>query len=98
MAQSSLSCETLGYCFVNFKMLNHYYKKIKLEVLPYLCSELLLGHDVLYQHESVNLQFGGQLPPLNICSLSSYSVCSHPLFFKPPTQLQTDSYKIKTLQ
>ncbi|KAL7633690.1 UNVERIFIED_CONTAM: hypothetical protein RMT77_015644 [Armadillidium vulgare] len=80
MAQSSLSCETLGYCFVNFKMLNHYYKKIKLEVLPNLCSELLLGHDVLCQHESVNLQFGGQLPPLNICSLSSYSVCSHPLF------------------
>ena len=43
-----------------------------------LCSDVLLGHDFLKQHEHVIIPFGGSEPPFSLCSLTAAHV-------EPPT-------------
>ena len=57
------------------------YKNVHLHVLPDLCADLILSLDFQTQHQSITLNYGGKLPPLDlVCGLSSLNVKPHDLF------------------
>ncbi|GFX08286.1 retrovirus-related Pol polyprotein from transposon 297 [Trichonephila clavipes] len=45
-----------------------------------LCSDVLIGHDILNRHSSVKIGFDGNRPPLTICSLAVAQVPPVSLF------------------
>ncbi|XP_027225401.2 uncharacterized protein K02A2.6 [Penaeus vannamei] len=69
MASTSLSAHTSGVCKVNIKVNGRDYESVRLTVLPKLCSSVILGQDFQKLHESVQLNYGGDFPPLVICGL-----------------------------
>ena len=76
MASSSLNAPVKGQCTVNINLLGEWYTNVKLEILPDLCSEVILGRDFMRQHSSVNFYFGGHKESLQIPSSTSCSVQS----------------------
>ena len=79
MACSSHSSTTLGHCIVSL----HLYecKNIKLSVMDNLCCDVILGHSFLCEHSSVEIPFGGPLPPLTVCRLSAIKNVPYPSLF-----------------
>ncbi|GFX36669.1 uncharacterized protein TNCV_580481 [Trichonephila clavipes] len=49
-------------------------------VMKDLCSDVLIGHDILNRHSSVEIGFDGNRPPLTICSLAVAQVPPVSLF------------------
>ncbi|GFT30829.1 putative retrovirus-related pol polyprotein from transposon opus [Trichonephila clavipes] len=86
MANSSVVTETEGVCKFNFKIENFTYQNVKLLVMKDLCSDVLIGHDILNTHSSVEIGFDGNRPPLTICSLAVAQVPPVSLF----SNLNTD--------
>ena len=80
MASSSLSKTTLGVCRVNLSLNGHEYTDVKLSILPDLCADIILGLDFQQKHASVTLEYGGNLPPLTFCGLSTMTVEAPELF------------------
>jgi len=80
MASSSLSTRTEGYCEVNLTLNGRIYRKVRLSVLPGLCTDVILGQDFQQQHASITLQYGGKLPPIVLCGLTTLRVNPPELF------------------
>ncbi|GFY16815.1 retrovirus-related Pol polyprotein from transposon opus [Trichonephila clavipes] len=80
MANSSMVTETDGVCKVNLKIENFTYQNVELLVMKDLCSDVLIGHDILNRHSSVEIGFDGNRPPLTICSLAVAQVPPVSLF------------------
>ena len=80
MASTSLSAHTSGVCKVNIKVNGRDYESVRLTVLPKLCSDVILGQDFQKLHESVQLNYGGDLPPLVICGLGVLKIDPPELF------------------
>ncbi|GFX03587.1 retrovirus-related Pol polyprotein from transposon opus [Trichonephila clavipes] len=57
MANSSMVTETEGVCKVNLKIENFTYQNVELLVMKDLCSDVLIGHDILNRHSSVEIGF-----------------------------------------
>ncbi|GFU00382.1 putative retrovirus-related pol polyprotein from transposon opus [Trichonephila clavipes] len=66
MANSSMVTETEGVCKVNLKIENFTYQNVELLVMKDLCSDVLIGHDILKRHSSVEIGFDGNRPSLTI--------------------------------
>ena len=82
MASSSLSSTTLGHTTVSLDLSGRYYHDVRLAVLTNLCSDIILGHKFLRRHSSVQIPFGGPLPPLSVCGLATVKEISYPSLFK----------------
>ncbi|GFS72378.1 retrovirus-related Pol polyprotein from transposon opus [Trichonephila clavipes] len=80
MANSSMVTEKEGVCKVNLKIENFTYQNVELLVMKDLCSDVLIGHDILNRHSSVEIGFEGNRPPLTICSLAVAQVPPVSLF------------------
>jgi len=80
MATTSLTTKVKGYVLVDLHVQGHTYNGFKLTVLPQLCADVLLGHDLMKHHSHVDVTFGGPRPPLAICSLIPACVESPKLF------------------
>ncbi|GFW69424.1 retrovirus-related Pol polyprotein from transposon opus [Trichonephila clavipes] len=80
MANSSMVTETEGVCKVNLKIENFTYQNVELLVMKDLCSDVLIGHDILNRNSSVEIGFDGNRPPLTICSLAVAQVPPVSLF------------------
>ncbi len=50
------------------------YKDVKLKLLDNLCVDIILGNEFQKDHESIIFKFGGQLPPLEVCGLTTLNV------------------------
>ena len=50
------------------------YEKVKLKLMDNLCADIILGNVFQEKHESVVFKFGGPLPPLEVCGLSTLNV------------------------
>ena len=75
MTDSSLQAKVIGYSIVNLKIAgNYFYENVKLSVLEKPCSDVLIGLDILQQHESLGLHLGASKPTLSICVLSTLSI------------------------
>ncbi|GFW69689.1 retrovirus-related Pol polyprotein from transposon opus [Trichonephila clavipes] len=57
MTNSSMVTETEGVCKVNLKIENFTYQNVELLVMKDLCSDVLIGHDILNRHSSVEIGF-----------------------------------------
>ena len=77
---SSHTATSSGYIIADLTFQGHTYTQTKITVLPNLVSELVLGTDLMKQHSSVQLKFGGERPPLIISSLSPIRVTVPTLF------------------
>ncbi|GFV73281.1 retrovirus-related Pol polyprotein from transposon opus [Trichonephila clavipes] len=80
MANSSMVTETEGVCKVYLIIENFTYQNVELLVMKDLCSDVLIGHDILNRHSSVEIGFDGNRPPLTICSLAVAQVPPVSLF------------------
>ncbi|XP_068224969.1 uncharacterized protein [Palaemon carinicauda] len=74
MADESLSSNILGLCSVDLELKGETYHGVELKVLQRLCSDVILGHDFLRRHSGLEMDFGGEKPPLKICSLGVVKV------------------------
>ena len=80
MAESSVTIKVLGYVTVELKINDFVYEKTKLSVLENLCADVIIGQDILAQHERLNVDFGGSRPPFSVCSLSTMNIEPPSLF------------------
>ena len=80
MAQSSLKAGILGYVTIDININEHDSQNQKLAVLDKLCTDDITGHDILRQHESLDLVFGGNRATLTICGLTTILVKPPALF------------------
>ncbi|GFS74282.1 putative retrovirus-related pol polyprotein from transposon opus [Trichonephila clavipes] len=80
MANSSIVTETKGVCKVNLKIQNFTYQNVELLVMKDLWSDVLIRHDILNRHSSVEIGFDGNRPALTICSLAVAQVPPVSLF------------------
>jgi transposase InsO family protein len=80
MANSSLSAEPTGRCNANIEIEGYTYKGAAMLIMKNLCSDVIIGHNILQRHSSVNIAFQGPQPPLEICSLAIAKVPPISLF------------------
>lgn len=80
MATTSLSSQVTGYCLVDLDLAGSFYEDVKLSLLPNLCTDLIIGQDIMKQHSQINIVFGGSKPPLSICCLTAAKVETPSLF------------------
>ena len=67
MASVTLATKISAYCCSTIQINENTYTNVKLYVMKDLCSDLILGHDMLRVHDTVEFSFGGDRPPLKIC-------------------------------
>ena len=60
IASTSLQSSARGYCNVELDIKGYTYRDVKVRVLRDLCADVFLGHNVLKQHTSVEIPFGGK--------------------------------------
>jgi len=82
MASTSLRTSAHGYCIVELEVKSYTYRNVRVLVLRDLCADVILGHNVLRQHVSVEIPFGGDKPRLTLNALTTAEVA-------PPCCLQT---------
>lgn len=80
MASTNLRSSVKGSCIINLKLQDHVYENVTVSILPNLCADIIIGHDILSRHSSVQVQFGGTRAPLNICSVAMAKVKPVQLF------------------
>uniref|UniRef100_A0A8C4WTX5 ribonuclease H n=1 Tax=Eptatretus burgeri TaxID=7764 RepID=A0A8C4WTX5_EPTBU len=80
MASTSLQSSVRGYCNVELDVKGYTYRDVRVLVLRDLCADVILGHNVLKQHTSVEIPFGGNKPRLILNALTTAEVSS-PLLF-----------------
>ncbi|XP_072384754.1 uncharacterized protein [Diabrotica undecimpunctata] len=86
MASTALRTTISGHCFVNLEINEHSYKNVKLSIIQDLCADVVIGHDLLKQHSSLEITFAGSKIPLvmdridNICSLAYLNIEPPKLF------------------
>ena len=78
MADSSCSSPVVGKCVVNLKYLDN--TNAPLFVMDNLCTELIIGQDILNQHDSLKMYFGGKKPVLTVCGLANLNDTISSLF------------------
>ncbi|KAJ8891855.1 hypothetical protein PR048_004409 [Dryococelus australis] len=92
--------EIRGKCCVDLSISEHTYTEIDLDILPRLCSNIIIGHNILNKHTSFEVVFGGKKTLLTICAVTTAKVPPAILFanlssdFRPITikyRLQNDS-------
>lgn len=74
MASSSLKTTITRRVAVDLVINDHSYTNQTLFVVDDLCADVIIGHDILEQHKTVNLFLGGSKESLNVCALSTASV------------------------
>ena len=92
MAASSLAMKVTGHCFADLLLEGRTYNKVRLSVLPDLCTDLILGFDFQSRHDSVVFKHGGPNPSLSICGVSTLNTDPPQLF----ANLTDDCHPIAT--
>ena len=89
MASESHVISTLGAVFVDLELVGHAYYDAKLQVMQSLCTDVIIGHDIINQREKLVVKFGGHLSPMCIdnisesgfaCTLGTVQIEPPPLF------------------
>ena len=79
MASASLQTELEGHCYCDLFYNKEKYESIKLHVMDNLCCEIILGHEFMAEHQSLQINFNGQRPSL-VCSLQAMNITPPRLF------------------
>ena len=70
-SSSSHSSTAFGHCIVSLHLSGREYRNIKLSVMANLCCDVILGHNFLCEHSSVEIPFGGPFPHLTVYRLTA---------------------------
>ena len=68
------------FCYFTLDYENVSYPQFLLTILPSLCTDIILDHDFLSHHSSLEMSFPGTQPGLKICNLVVSDVPPPPLF------------------
>lgn len=63
-----------GVCFATINLYGHVYKQVPLLIIENLCADIIIGHDLLRKHSSIQMIFGGSEKPLKICNVLAANV------------------------
>ncbi|XP_063624762.1 uncharacterized protein LOC134796503 [Cydia splendana] len=80
MASLSHSEPVAGEITIDLTLGKHSYDHLRLLLVENLCSDVIIGLDVLAQHSSIEFDFGGPREPLVVCNVAVASVPAVPLF------------------
>ena len=80
MANTTKVTKADGVHHANVYIKNRLYENVKLTLLPNLCTDIILGHDFLSRHNSVEIPFGGLEPPMTLSALAVAKVTPPTLF------------------
>ena len=64
------TAKIIGYIVADIKFKGHVYHSVKISVLSDLIEDVVIGTDLMEQHETVTLKFGGSRSPLVLSSLN----------------------------
>nr|XP_037871363.1 uncharacterized protein LOC119629490 [Bombyx mori] len=74
------NCPAFEKTWQTLKIGNHRYDNVNLLIVKNLCADIIIGHDVLEEHSSLEFSFGGPKHPLQVCNVAEASVPAVPLF------------------
>ncbi|XP_055878884.1 uncharacterized protein LOC129925016 [Biomphalaria glabrata] len=80
LINTNLTGYTRGHVNADIKSKCSTYKDFKLHILDNLCEDVILGHDFLEQHESVQITFQGFKPSMVLNGMKAANVEPAPLF------------------
>ena len=80
MASTSHKCKSLGCIKVSLQLFQNTYSNVELQIIENLCTNVIIGQTLLKLHSKLEIPFGGERPPLVLCSLPSADVSSPSLF------------------
>ena len=66
LASGNCQAQTIGKVIVSLKMQGHVYESFTLGVISNLCSDVLIGHDLLSEHNNLKIQFKGKRSDLKL--------------------------------
>ena len=69
LAVKGCCSKSLGSCKATVGLQQRIYEEVPFTVLKDLLTDVVLVQDFMYQHEAVNIHFGGAEPPLNLSAL-----------------------------
>ena len=70
------SCQVEGSVLVDLVVAGHLHPNFKVLVMSSLCSDFIIGHDLLSCHEKLVLHFNGSKPPIVVNNLESGFACA----------------------
>ena len=68
LAEPSVKVNIPGYVRTDVKLNDTVYHNAELLVMDKLCTDVIIGTNILKEHESVVVEFGGSKPPLHVCN------------------------------
>ena len=78
LASTSSHIKLMAYCTCTLVMGTERYVNFRLNILPNLCANVILGHDFMSQHSTFSIDFNGNRPPITLAQLSPMSIdCPH---------------------
>lgn len=80
MASLSHTSQVRGSTCQNVQLGDHCYERINLLIVKNLCADLIIGHDMLALHSTLEFAFGGPKDVFKVCSVAEASVPAVPLF------------------
>ena len=80
LAESSVKVNSLGYVVVDLNILDYLHENVRVPVVQNLCAPVIIGQDILQMYTSLTINFGGNLPPLSFCGLTTINAPAPPLF------------------
>ncbi|XP_045518605.1 uncharacterized protein LOC123710627 [Pieris brassicae] len=80
MASLNHTSQVEGQTLQTLKIGNHKYDNVNLLIVKNLCADIIIGHDILEEHSSLEFSFGGPKHPLQVCNVTEASVPAVPLF------------------
>ena len=84
MAEPTLAVGVKGCVTTDLSVGGTHYQNAKLLVLNSLCTDIIIGTDILGKHKQVIVEFGGDEPP-NLQFCYEHSSCSSTMNIEPPS-------------
>ncbi|KAJ8887236.1 hypothetical protein PR048_013451 [Dryococelus australis] len=92
MASTSLQSSVKRQCVITLCLRGYEYKILQL-VFFLMCSDIIVGHDILKRHSSLQVTFGGEEALLDICSVAAANIEPAQLFTHLSLNCKTISIK-----
>ena len=90
MAQTSIESPIIGKCNVVIELKGKRYDDVRLDILPNLCSDIILGYEFQKRHKNLTFHYGGNKEDLVVTS-STPKVVSTVNTKQPLSQQITDA-------
>ena len=80
LADSQSNVKICGTCCVDINIAEFVHNSVEFKVVHNLCSDVILGIELLSKHSEIKIDYGGSLPALNVCALTAMKVEPPSLF------------------